>query len=121
MITARLATAADIDAYYGTRLHESLRAYVIFMNGEPMALIGIARHKTYSRMFSEFKPEFREHLQCVTILRTIKKAMQFVKESRVPVIAVAQSDEPTSRSILKRLGFRYWKSTPVGEAYQWPR
>lgn len=119
MIESRFATASDVDRYYGARPHESMRAYIVLMNGEPMGIIGIAKQKRFVRLFSEFKPELREHLTCMTILRTIKKAMQLVKESRVPVIAVASPDEPKSRSIIERLGFRYHSASPNGEVYKW--
>lgn len=119
MIETRWATQADVEAYYGHLPQETIQAYVAVMDGQPVGLIGVARHKTYARCFSEFKPELRPHLRCMTILRTIKKAMALVRESPVPVIAVSQIDEPTSSRILQRLGFRYLQPSPIGDVFKW--
>jgi hypothetical protein len=119
MIETRWATQADVETYYGHLPRETIQAYVALLDGQPVGLIGIARNKTHARCFSEFKPELRRHLRCVTILRVIKKAMALVRESRVPVIAISQVDEPTSARILQRLGFRYLKASPIGDVYKW--
>lgn len=121
MIESRLATQVDVIAYYGHAPGPSLRAYVVLMDGVPIGLIGLARLKNHARLFSEFKPELREHLNCMTILRTIKKAMQLVKDSRVPVVAMSTPDEPRSCSLIERLGFTHWMSASEGEVFRWQR
>lgn len=104
-MTQRFATAADIQSYYGSRPHPTMRAVVLTLNDEPVAVIGVARHESYAQFFSEYRPEFRPHLRSVPTLRAIKRAMSIVKESRLTVYAIAEEEEPDSVRILGRLGF----------------
>ena len=105
-VSWRYATAADIDRYYGDQPPpQTLRAVVLTLNDTPAAVIGVARQDQCSQLFSEYKPEFRPHLKSMSTLRALKRVMQIVKESKLPVYALAEEQEPDSARILARLGF----------------
>lgn len=114
----RSATSADIKRYYGKPQRMTLQAVVVVERDEPIGIIGLARQGHVARFFSEFQEELRPYLKTIPVLRAIKAAMEFVKDARVPVYALAQCDEETSHAILRRLGFVQDASNP--EVYTWP-
>jgi hypothetical protein len=107
VIGYRFATAADISRYYEGRPHPTLRAVVVTLNEEPAAVVGLANEGLHAKFFSEYKPEFAPHLKSMPALRALKLAMTFVTASRLPVVAVADDEEPDSHRILTRLGFEH--------------
>jgi hypothetical protein len=100
-ITWSVATAADIDEFYGERPGESLRAVVVRLDGRPAAIIGVAIERTRARAFSEYKPELEPHLKSIPVMRAIKAAQQMFAASGRPVVAVCDG----SAALLVRLGF----------------
>lgn len=68
------------------------------------------------KFFSEIKDELRASLPRAICLRTILKSMDFVRASRLPVFAIAQTDEADSHRVLQRLGF----VQVDGDVYRWP-
>lgn len=111
----RYATAADIERYYQEKLYPTMRAVVMTIDGEPSAVIGLARWAGFAQFFSEYRESYRQHLKSMTTLRALKLAMSMVEETPLPVYAAAEEDEPDSVRVLTRLGF-----VPVTEnVYQW--
>lgn len=104
-VAYRYATAADIERYYGGPQPMTLRAVVLTLNDEPAAVIGVARHECYAQFFSEYRPEFLSHLKSMSTLRALKRVMSIVEETKLPVYAIAEEEEPDSVRILSRLGF----------------
>jgi hypothetical protein len=85
------------------------------IDGEPSAIIGLARWAGYAQFFSEYREPYRRHLKSMVTLRALKLAMQMVEETPLPVYAVAEETEADSVRVLTRLGF-----VPVTEnVYQW--
>lgn len=101
MIRHRFATAADLDKFYDERPEQTVRAIVIEMDDEPVAIIGIARHRDRFQAFSEYKPALEPHLKSMPVLRAIKAGQQLIKEAPLPVIAI----EEGKPGFLSRLGF----------------
>lgn len=104
-ISWRYASGEDIDAYYGQRPAQTLRAIVILMGDQPSGVLGLARHENHQRFFSEFREALRPHLRSLTVMRAVKCAQAMARESRLPVYAIAEETETDSRRILSRLGF----------------
>lgn len=110
-LTWSVATAHDIDRYYGERPGPTMKAIAIKRGEQPVAIIGMFRDGQRMRAFSEYVPEFEPHLRSMTALRAIKAAQRMFNESRLPVIAVKGSDT----MILERVGF-----VPVADGvYKW--
>jgi hypothetical protein len=101
----RFATAADIDAYYGVRPRQTIRALVVTLNGEAAGVIGLARHADHVRFFGEFRGELRKHLRRVQVLRAIKHVQSWIRESVMPVYVIAEETEPDAVRFLTRFGF----------------
>jgi hypothetical protein len=110
-LTWSVATASDIDRYYGERPSPTMKAIAIKRGDQPVAIIGMFMDGQRMRAFSEYVPEFEPYLRSMTALRAIKAAQQMFKESRRQVIAVKGSDT----MILERIGF-----VPLtNEVYTW--
>jgi hypothetical protein len=110
-VTYGPATAADLDAYYGGRNRQTLRAIVVKLDDVPMGVIALVRERDRYLMISESKPELEPHLKSMAALRAIKAAMAWVRETKVPVFAVCQDSE----RLLERLGFVHVQDG----VYQW--
>lgn len=110
-LTWSVASATDIDAFYGERPRQTMKAVVVKKGERPMAIIGMVMDKQIMRAFSESVPELDPHLRSMTVLRALKAAQKMFSESARPVFAVRGSDS----GILERLGF-----VPVdGDLYRW--
>lgn len=118
MITVRTARQEDVSRYYPD-MRCSFVAWVCELNGAVVGMIGIAKLRPVAAMFSVFEEVLRPHLKSLTILRLIKRAEAAVKASHVPVLALAQPDEPTAPTILQRLGFTFVGSFDDGDYYGW--
>lgn len=103
----RLATEPDLLRYYGSRPAQTIRAYIGYLGNEPIGIVGLARERHLWKFFSEFKPEIRPLVSCISVMRAIKAVMAWAAHSSLPVLAVVQEDEPDSPRLLERLGFRY--------------
>lgn len=118
-VAFRLSTAADIDAYYGSRPPQTVRALTLTLDHEPAAIIGLSNEGGYLKLFSEYKPGFRPYLRSMTTLRAIKAMMTMIEQSALPVVAITQLGEPDSSRVLERLGFECYGITDEGDLYEW--
>lgn len=109
-LTWGYATGSDIDAFYGERPRESLRAVCVRMDDRPVVIIGLAKEPERDRLFSEYKPEMASHLGRITVLRALKCVMGWIESSKVPVYAISEGT-----GILEKLGFEQ----VVGDVYTW--
>lgn len=119
-VTVRYATSADVEAYYGYRPQQTVRALVAEMNGKPVGIIGVSREHSCSKIFSEYGPELKGKLKCMAILRAIKVVMGWAIQSPLPVVAVAQPQEEGAPRLLRRLGFEFYDPGEDGDFYVWP-
>jgi hypothetical protein len=95
------ASTACIDAYYGERPRETIKAIVIRLDGQPAAIIGMAMEGDRMRAFSDHRPELVPYLKSMTVLRAIKAAQRMFSQSVRPVIAIRGA----ANCLLERLGF----------------
>lgn len=109
-----------MDVYYGSRPSQTLKAVVLTLDDAPAAIIGLANEGGYLKLFSEYKPEFVPYMRSITTLRAIKAVMRMVENSKLPIVAVTQPNEPDSPRLLERLGFEYYDTTDEGKLYEWP-
>ncbi len=116
-LTCREARAADLREFYHGKPHPTLRALVVSQGETILGIIGLAREGARAKFFSEIREDLRPALKKAICLRTILKAREFVKASKLPVFAIAQADEPDSHRVLKRLGFVQLQD----EVYKWPK
>lgn len=110
MLTFAPATREDIQFFYGS-VRETLKAICVKRDGVPVGFVGIAMEPTRARFFSEYRD-----MTCAELCkswRAVKAAMQYVRESRRPVVSVADGDQ--GHKNLTRLGFVHIE----GDVYIW--
>jgi hypothetical protein len=99
-VASRLATAADVAAFYGRPCALTMRAIVLLLGDRPVGLVGLAREADCQKLFSDTAPELEPHLRSMTVLRAIKRVMEWVHASALPVLAMSDNDR-----LMRRLGF----------------
>jgi hypothetical protein len=110
MLTYGPATRADIEQFYGPQ-RETLRVICVKRDGVPVGFVGIAIEPFQARFFSEYRG-----LTCAELCRgwrAVKAAMRYVRESRKPVVAMAENEQ--GHKNLQRLGF----TRVTGDVYTW--
>lgn len=90
-----------------------MRANAVLMDGEVVALVGVAREPDIGKFFSDVKPALQPHLKSITVWRAIVGAMDYVRAYPGPVLASAEHAEGCL--MLHRLGFKYLE----GRWYGW--
>ena len=89
-----------------------MRAVVILLDEEPVAVIGLAEGIDCRTLFADSKPELDPYIKSMTVLRAIKLAMQLVKQSKKTVLAMRRP----GTDMLIRLGFEHVRD----DIYRWP-
>lgn len=114
MIEMRWVTPADIDAFYGARPPQTVRALALVEEGKVIAIGGLTSEKQYAVAFIDLKPEARKHKKA--LVRAMRTAYErLVQNSKQPIIAIADPNEPTAAGLLEHFGFEH-----IGESeYQW--
>ncbi len=116
--TSRPASASDVSRWY-PEYSCSFRGWVAELDGEPKGIIGIALTRPYACLFSAFDEELRPYLKSLTVLRLIKKVQHVMETRGLPVLAIAEPDEPKSVGILERLGFTFRCEEDGDQVYEW--
>ncbi len=119
LIESRFATAADIIKYYGEPHRGTMRAFVILLDGKPAGLIGIVREGGIGKFFTEYKPELQPYVKSITIMRALRRSLDWCRAYRGPVIAVAATVE--SCITMNRLGFEHMDGVYYGWFDKWHR
>jgi hypothetical protein len=110
-ITYGTASASEIDAYYGERPSETIKAIIIRLDGMPAGVIGLARQQGSARAFSEYKPELEPFLKSIAVARAIKAAQKMFASYALPIYAIREG----CAGILERVGFVQHSD----EVYRW--
>lgn len=111
----RFATSDDVIEYFGEPQAGTLRAYVAVLDGRVVGILGVVREGPIGKYFCDFKPEIEPFLRSMTIMRAIKRSMEFVYDYKGPLVSVAAHAEGCR--ILHRLGFTHLQ----GALYGWLR
>lgn len=89
----------------------TMRAVAILLDGEPVAIIGIAYGLDCATLFADYKSEIDPYRKRMTVLRAIKLAMTLVESCGRDVYAKRQE----GTDIVERLGFEHLEN----EVYRW--
>ena len=105
MTKCELRTATTKDAYnfYGRMPTNSFKGIVAVEGDKVIGIGGLFYTKSNLIAFSDMKPEMRPYKKAM--VKGCRIIMDMVKNAEVPVYAVANSNEPTAKNLLKRLGF----------------
>jgi hypothetical protein len=118
-IKYRHATDADIIAFYGRPLRGTLKAYAILLDDVPQGFIGIVRENGVGKFFTEYRDELQPYLKSITIMRALKKSLDWCREYRGPVVAIAETAQGCAT--MNRLGFEHLDGAYYGWFDKWHR
>ena len=102
-IAFRTADEATIRGFYGKLPETTTRSVVITMDGHPAGIVGVSFEYGRAMLFSDISDELRPHLRSMTVLRAVRRGIDFAKQAKLPVIAFAEAE--TGAKILEREGF----------------
>jgi hypothetical protein len=97
----------------------TLKAFVITMDGVPHGFIGIVRENGIGKFFTDNSDELQPYLKSITIMRALKASLDWCREYRGPVIAIATTAQ--SCMTMQRLGFEHLQGTYYGWFDKWHR
>jgi hypothetical protein len=97
----------------------TIRALVGKVDGEVFGAIGLARLPEGMLFFSDYDPEFKWALRTRATLKGVLQVRDWVRKSRLPVMALADKNEPDSDRLLQKFGFTQVDACEVGGVYQW--
>lgn len=113
----RLATKADVEAFYGHSLEFTMRGYVVLLDGRPVALGGVTYHPGVLCAFAAMRDEMRPYK--VSIMRFARKIEGLFGAG--PGMAIADPDVPNSRRLIEWLGFEHVATSETREVFKWTR
>lgn len=121
-LIVRRATKADLEAFSDMENKPTLRAWVGDLDGEIIAIGGLAVFKGRYYAFIDLKPEARQFK--IHIMRSAKRMLAEAKRSGIKYIyAECSPVEPKASAWLARLGFRLshlgFKFDPTSQLYCW--
>lgn len=124
ILEARPARPADVEDWYEGPSPGTVRAYVVTLDGKVAGIAGLILPGLGTRWgaveaFSEMSPELEPYLRHPVVLGAIGRVIRLIRKSRVPVMAIADPNLPTSEPLLKRLGAVPIGRTDDGEVYLW--
>ncbi len=99
----RSATEADLINYYGENPGFTVRALVADLDGEIIAIGGLAYYPGQMLAFSEMKEPMRKYPKL--IYKSAFKVAELIKKYGGSVVAVANCKENNAGKLLKKLGF----------------
>lgn len=112
----RAATRIDIDNLGSDTFGKTVRAYVIDVGGEAIAISGVL-HTHLNQAFSLHTEKADKYP--VMKMKLAKKLVELMKTYQKPVYALASEEYKTSDSLLLRLGFELDEVNEFGRLYKW--
>jgi len=100
----RFATRDDVAQWFDGQVPATMRALVLEDGGKIIAIAGITSMGATAQAFSDVKNEARPHR--VALARMSLAFRSMLDAVSVPVLALCNTDEPTSPGLLSHLGFR---------------
>jgi len=104
-MSLRWATPADIESFYGTRPTQTVRALAWEMDGVVIGMGGLSRDAGQIVAFLDLKPEARTNKRA--LVRALREGHKKLFVNNMPVIAIADPNEPTARGLLEHFGFEH--------------
>ena len=111
------ATPMTLREFYDDKICHTQRAYIVFEDGEPIAVFGIYLEKSRMVLFSDIRPDIRDKLDEYkrVIVQCVRKTQQLIKNSAVPVSALADPEHEGSNTLLEHVGLTHIQ----GGVYKW--
>lgn len=116
-VSIRPTVASDVSAICAVPIHATMRAYTLEIDGKPIGLAGLMRKDDRHVLFGETLAEGRNFP--FAIYKGVRKVMDWVEKSGLPVVAIADPNIPRSTELLLHLGFKHIDTCQYGEVYRW--
>ncbi len=100
-------------------MRNTVKAFVILMDGVPHGFIGIVREAGVGKYFTDNSDELQPYLKSITIMRALKASLDWCRAYRGPVIAIATTAQ--SCITMQRLGFEHLQGSYYGWFDKWHR
>lgn len=105
----RWATPEDIDAFYGKRPPQTVRAMILEIDGVVVGIGGLTSEPGQAVAFIDLKPEAKQHKKA--LVRALRTGYdKLMRDNKLPIIAVADPNEPTAEGLLKHFGFEHMEN-----------
>lgn len=111
----RWAKRSDLELFYGKPQGVTMRGYVVYLDGKPVAVGGVSYQCGVLCAFADVKDELRPYK--VSIMKFARKVGGLFHG--MPGMAIASPNEPNSGKLLEWLGFKYVTTCADGEVYEW--
>jgi len=95
----------------------TVRAYVLLLDDVPHGFIGIVRENGVGKFFTDHSDKLTPYLKSITIMRALKKSLDWCREYRGPVVAIATTTQ--SCVTMNRLGFEHLQGVYYGWFDKW--
>jgi hypothetical protein len=102
-IEVRQVTRADLDLFYEEVKYPTVSGYIAILDGKPVALGGLAYAGGYVVAFFDIRDEARPYK--LHLMAKMKSVMDEAKQKHRVIIALPDENEPTSRKLLRTMGF----------------
>lgn len=99
----RPATSDDVRGWYGY-IPATMRAIILEVNGEPIAIGGLMRGRDCCTAFMDMKDGASDFPHSLW-KATMKAMREIILESKLPVYALVNEELSTAPAFLRRLGF----------------
>ncbi|MGE4077403.1 MAG: hypothetical protein AB7F22_17745 [Reyranella sp.] len=103
-------------AFYGDLPAETTRSFVVWLDGQPAGVIGVAISRGYATLFSDISPALEPHLRSMPVMRAVRAAITMAKRTGLTLMAFAE--QCGGEAILQREGFEadsepgWWRWDP---------
>lgn len=112
----RPATADDIRKLYQRDAPRTVRAFAVDWHGELAAIAGVTIQRDVCTFFSDIRPDIDP--PAMAIWRASVEIVNRIQAMKLPCIAIANPELPTSSAYLERLGFTYHGDSDEGRIYR---
>jgi hypothetical protein len=102
-VDIRYATAMDVAEYYKGPVAHTIKAVVMTVDDEVLAIGGIAYINQMALAFMEMLPGAERYK--LSLIKASKRAMKEFFSSVRPLLALCDDRLPTAENYLKRMGF----------------
>jgi hypothetical protein len=116
-IEVRQVTRADLELFYEEVRYPTVSGFIAILDGEPVALGGLAYVGGYIVAFFDIRDAARPYK--LHLMAKMKSVMDEAKAKHRVIIAVPDENEPTSHKLLRSLGFQ--PSEDYTAAWKWVR
>jgi len=117
VLETRAPTRGELERFYGHPVPCTVRASALFVDGEPVAIGGIAYERGMVKLFMDWTDDAVRYP--VALVKACRACLAAIRSDGRHQTLYAVTCSETARRFLSRLGFEPHSSAQNGEVYQW--